>query len=173
MEVKLGQENFKFLIKMINSICTKQIDTNDSLSVYYMLLKDKTYDELLEAITYLAKTKENTFSPFSPAEILKAIDRTDDQRLTIFAEDIFNQIKLDIIKYPPEKRPSYIKPVNDALEYIGGIKEIGQATDEDLRFIKNRFKKEIIESPYKDEIKEVLNLEYKNTSEIIQIEYNH
>jgi len=159
-------EEFKRIVKMINSICVNQIATNDTMSVYYALLKDISYNDILKGITLLAKTKENNYHPFSPAEIRNAALKEQEADLLLFADSIFNQIKLDIIKYPPEKRPKYLPAVNKALERIGGYGAISNATDKNLFFLKKDFKKEIMESPDLEQIKECM-IEVENKRQLL------
>lgn len=165
-EKKLSPENFKTIVKTINSICVKQIDTDDTMSIYYHLLNDLSYEEILAGVVFLAKTKENNYSPFSPAEIRNAAKKEENAELSLFVDSIFDQIRLDIIKYPPEKRPKYLAVVNKALERIGGIGAIGSAEEKELFFIKREFKKEITENTGTEEIRNCM-LEVKKNKQLL------
>lgn len=167
MKTNLKEADFRLLIKMMNSICTVQIETNDTLTMYYELLKDLEYTVLLKAMTQLARTKENLYSPFSPAELIKETKKETNKELLLFADNLFNQIKLDIIKYSADKRPAYSKPIAKALEQIGGIGAISSATEENLFFLKRDFKKEISESSDVNEIIQCMRLVNKNKTTLL------
>jgi hypothetical protein len=131
----MTHEEFGRGLQLINSVCTKQIDTDDTIETYYLLLKDLNKEDYLTAILDLLKTKENIYNPISPAEIRNKVS----EKSKYIASQIFDQIKLDIIRYA--ETPKYNPEIELVLQDIGGIGKIKMANEKELSYIERDFLK--------------------------------
>lgn len=124
-------------IQLMNSVCHTQIKTDDTTNVYYMSLKDEVEDqEYLDAIMYLIKTKQNVYTPFSPAEILSTVKNKRKKGISIF-----DLIKLDIIKNGNKER-RYKKEIQDIIDELGGLAYICSVdveNEKEVKRIENSF----------------------------------
>jgi hypothetical protein len=137
----LSAETFARGIQLMNSVCTKQIETDDTMNVYFMSLSDLEDSIYLESIMLLIKTKENTFAPFSPAEIInKANELKNLKRKHI---EIFDRLKLDAIKYGSSNKPKYKQEIEEALESIGGWGKFCNTEEDKLFYLERDFLKEL------------------------------
>lgn len=137
----LSAETFARGIQLMNSVCTKQIETDDTMNVYYMSLSDLEDSVYLESIMSLIKTKENTISPFSPAEIINKAKEI--KNLKIKNLKIFDRLKLDAIKYGSYNKPKYKKEIEEALESIGGWGKFCNTEEDKLFYLEKEFLKEL------------------------------
>lgn len=133
----LTAQTFGRGIQLMNSVCHTQIKTDDTTNVYYMSLKDEVEDqEYLDAIMYLIKTKQNVYTPFSPAEILSTVKNKRKKGISIF-----DLIKLDIIKNGNKER-RYKKEIQDVIEELGGLDYICSVdveNEKEVKRIENSF----------------------------------
>ena len=115
--MSMSKEDFSIGVHLINAVCNKPITTNDTLEVYYSILKDLEFKTYKEAILKLIREKEFIGVPFSPAEIINAYNEISGKSLEI--DRIIDILKLDVIKYGPNK-PAYSEEIEAALLSIGG-----------------------------------------------------
>ena len=81
--MSMSKEDFSIGIHLINAVCNKPITTNDTLEVYYSILKDLEFKTYKEAILKLIREKEFIGVPFSPAEIINAYNEISGKLLEI------------------------------------------------------------------------------------------
>lgn len=137
----LTAEMFARGIQLMNSVCSKQIETDDTMNIYFMALSDLEDSVYLESIMSLIKTKENTFTPFSPAEIINKSKEI--KNLKIKHTEIFDRLKLDAIKYGSSNKPKYKKEIEEALESIGGWGKFCNTEEDKLFYLERDFLKEL------------------------------
>lgn len=136
--MSLSQDTFAKGIKIMNSVCVKQVDTDDTMNIYYITLKHLDNDIYLESILNLIKTKENIYNPFSPAEIInKARDLSNQDKLL---NDLIDKIKIDIIKYGYNNKPNYSPEIENALSSIGGWHKLCLSEKKEFEMLTNEMK---------------------------------
>lgn len=136
----MTREEFIKGIAMINAVCTKQIESDDTLTMYYAVLKNEDHKDFMEAIVDLVSEKENIYNPFSPAEIKNKIKS---KKPKLIASDIINKLKLDAIKYGSSKKPEYSPEIENALKAIGGWGKFCSTDEDKLVFLEKEFAKEL------------------------------
>lgn len=135
----LTEQTFARGLQLINSVCVKQIETDDTINIYHLSLQDLDDDIYLSSIMNLIKTKENIYNPFSPAEIINKARELTNQDMLI--EDLFDKLKLDIIKYGYENKPIYPDEIEEAIKKIGGWLKLCNSEEDEIKYIKKDFKK--------------------------------
>ena len=133
----LSDEIFARGIQLMNSVCTKQIETDDTMNVYYMTLSDLEDKVYLESIMSLIKTKENIYAPFSPAEIINKAKELKNAKIKHM--EIFDRLKLDAIKYGSSNKPKYKKEIEEALEAIGRWGKFCNTEEDKLYYLEKEF----------------------------------
>lgn len=126
-------------ITIINSVCQKQLETDDTLTIYYELLKDLNVNDYLNAILEIIKEKEFLHSPISPAEIRNKVKYM--KKVNLKALDVLDKIKIDIIKYGALRKPTYPIEIEQTIESIGGWGKLCSVDEEKLVFIEKEFVK--------------------------------
>ena len=143
----MTKEQFGRGLQLINAVTTNQIETNDQIDVYYLLLGDLDGDTYLKAIIRLLKTKENMYSPPSPAEIIKYYEEEKDNELEI--DNILDYIKRDILLRGKRKQPKYKKEIRKTIEALGGWNYLCSTEDNIDKKFKKVYKEKIEKSKRK------------------------
>lgn len=125
-------------VQIINAVMTEkgQINTPDTIEVYYQLLKDIDDKDFIEAVTLLMKEKTNIYIPPAPADIRNYVKKV--RNVNSKAREIFEYIKRDIILFG-KNCPKYKKRILRALDSIGGWNKVRQSTEEELKKLEESF----------------------------------
>lgn len=136
----MTKEEFIKGIAMINAVCTKQIESDDTLTMYFAVLKNENAEDFMEAIVSLVSEKENIYNPFSPAEIKNKIKS---KKPKLIASDVISMLKIDAIKYGSFKKPDYPLEIENALKAIGGWGKFCSTDEDKLIFLEKELAKEL------------------------------
>jgi len=134
----MTKEQFGRGLQLINSVTTNQIETEDQIETYFLLLGDLEGEQYLKGIIELLKTKKNMYNPPSPAEIIEFYNKQMDKYLNI--ENILDYIKRDILMLGKRNKPKYKKNILKTIDKLGGWEYICGL--EDTKYLENGFKKE-------------------------------
>ena len=127
-------------IQLINSFLNEEDSIQkEQLDTYYLILKDSYLVEEYFFKSILLLCKEFKFeykkAP-SPATILEYYSKYIELTKPI-SYKVFEQILLEIKMY--HQTPKYNQKVLKALDFIGGINVLRQATDREIRELRNKF----------------------------------
>lgn len=117
-------------LQLINAVCIKQIETQDTIEIFYHLLQDLSSEHFIPGIQSLMKRKKDIHIYPSPAEIIDAvqhISREDNKKPL----EIFDFIRRDIILFG-KNQPKYRKKIKEIIDKIGGWDSLRFASDADM-----------------------------------------
>lgn len=146
----LSKEIFTRGIQMMNAVIIKPIDTDDTMDMYYLVLKDLEEKSYLEGMLHLVKTKEYIQTPFSPREIRQASELFSKDNEAI--EYIMTKIYFDIIKFGSNRKPNYKKEIEEAITKAGGWYALCFSEGKELESVKNNLKEGLKEAMLKNPI---------------------
>jgi len=140
----MTREQFGRGLQLINSVTTNQLDTNDQIETYFLLLGDLEGEQYLRGIISLLKTKKNMYTAPSPAEIIEFYNKEMDNYLNI--ENILDYIKRDILMCGKRHKPNYKKEIDLTINKLGGWEYLCNINHN-------------IDSLFKEEYKKIISLE--------------
>jgi len=140
----MNKEIFGRGLQLINAVSNNQIETQDQIEAYYLLLNDLDGQLYLKGVMALLKVKKNLYNPPTPAEIREYYEKELYKDSDV--ENIIDYIRRDILLFGKRKRPKYKKEILSVIKKIGGWEYICSLND--VSFLEKEFKKEflIIES---------------------------
>jgi hypothetical protein len=141
----MNKEIFGRGLQLINAVSNHQIDTQDQIEAYYLLLNDLDGKTYLNAVIALLRVKKNLYNPPTPGEIREYYEKEFDKSSNI--ENIIDYIKRDILLFGKRKQPKYKKEISNTIKKIGGWEYI--CSLENSTYLESEFKKE-----YKNYLKE-------------------
>lgn len=134
----MNKEIFGRGLQLINAVSNNQLDTEDQIEAYYLLLNDLDGKTYLKAVIALLKVKKNLYNPPTPGEIREYYDKE-------FYKDsnvgtIIDYIKRDILLFGKRKRPKYRKEIKYVIDKIGGWNYL--CSLENIEFLEQEFIRE-------------------------------
>ena len=134
----MTKEQFGRGLQLINSVTTNQIETNDQIETYFLLLGDLEGEQYLKGVIELLKTKKNMYTAPSPAEIIEFYNQQMDKHLNI--ENILDYIKRDILMFGKRHKPKYKSNIQETINKLGGWEYLCNLESSD--YLEKGFKRE-------------------------------
>lgn len=134
----MTKEQFGRGLQLINAVTTNQLDTEDQIEAYFLLLNDLNGEQYLKGVVQLLKTKKNMYTPPSPAEIIEFYNKELESTLGI--DNILDYIKRDILMFGKRHKPNYKKDILEVINKLGGWEYICGL--ENIEYLEKSFKEE-------------------------------
>jgi len=144
----MTKEQFGRGLQLINSVTTNQIESEDQIETYFLLLGDLNAEQYLKGVISLLKTKKNMYTPPSPAEIIEFYNKEMDIHLN--TDNILDYIKRDIMMCGKRHKPNYQENIMYTINKLGGWEYICGL--ENFSYFEKSFKEEYKEVNKKDRL---------------------